>query len=112
MPVALGLRGLVFGRMPAGQRRLVGGEFDHDVPGSRLAFDGLERAAAHEKARPELREGGTVGPDVVLVGVGVGHVDAADPVSLGHHSAPSTRTNSATQAPSRLALAAWYSGER
>src|SRR5688500_13176737 len=108
----LGLCGLVLGRAPAGERGLVGRELEDDVAGAALALDDLApRPAAHEEAPAELRKGGAVRCDVVLVGVGVLHVDGGDPIALRHHGAPSTATMSAWPAPSRFFFAAWYSGE-
>src|SRR5688572_29727452 len=53
----LGFCGLVLGRAPAGERRLVGRELQDDVAGAALALDDLAlRPAAHEEAPAELRK--------------------------------------------------------
>src|SRR3546814_2365228 len=59
-------------------------ELDHHVAAARAAFDGLEASRADEEARAEFGKGLRVGGDVFLVGLRVLHVDARDPVSLGH----------------------------
>src|SRR5215203_152123 len=89
--LALRLGGFVLGRVPAGERRLVGGELDHDVAAARLALDGLVLAATHEEASAELREGDAIRRDVVLVGVGILDVDMGDPIALRHDSGPLDR---------------------
>src|SRR5215218_10857884 len=86
--LALRLGGFVLGRVPAGERRLVGGKLDHDVAAARLALDGLVLAATHEEASAELREGDAVPRDVVLVGVGILDVDMGDPIALRHDFRP------------------------
>src|SRR5215213_1376056 len=89
--LALRLRRFVLGRVPAGERRLVGGKLDHDVAAARLALDGLVLAAADEEASAELREGDAVRRDVVLVGVGILDVDMGDPIALRHDLGPLDR---------------------
>src|SRR3954451_1940779 len=86
--LALRLGGFVLGRVPAGERRLVGEKLDHDVAAARLALDGLVLAAADEEASAELREGDAVRRDVVLVGVGILDVDMGDPIALRHDFRP------------------------
>src|SRR5215204_7121259 len=67
--LALRLGGFVLGRVPAGERRLVGGKLDHNVAAARLALDGLVLAATHEEA----------------------YVDMGDPIALRHDSGPLDR---------------------
>src|SRR3954447_9040966 len=86
--VPLRLRGLVLRRVPAFERDLVGRKLDHDIARARFAFDGLERAAAHKKAPTEFGADRAVRRNVSLVGLVVLHVDAPDPISLRHRSAP------------------------
>src|SRR6201987_461346 len=47
---------LIFSRAIAGHRRLIVGEFDHDIACAALALDALELAAAYDKAPAELLE--------------------------------------------------------
>jgi hypothetical protein len=81
--------GLVLGRFVAGFGLCVALELDDDMPArGELAFrrDGL--AVAHEEARTVLLERHGVGGDIVLVALGVRHIDVGDPVALGHVGAP------------------------
>ena len=77
-------RGLVVGRLPAVERGLVRRELDDDVARAAGALGVLEAAGADDEAGAEARQRRGVGGDVGLVGLGVGDVDARDPVTLGH----------------------------
>src|SRR5690606_35876298 len=79
-----GERGLVFRRIPAVERGLIGGEFNDHVAGAAGALRVLEGAAAHDEAGAVFLEGRRVGRDVVLVALGVLHIHAHDPIALGH----------------------------
>src|SRR6185312_8593678 len=79
---------LVFRRIVAGERGGVVGKLDHHVARARRAFRVLELARAHDEAAAEFLEDGVVGERVGLVALVAVHVDAPDPVSLGHSIAP------------------------
>jgi hypothetical protein len=66
-------------------RRIVAFELEHDVARSRLALQGLAAPASRERLAAMLgdRLGGRRG--VARVGVGIGHIDARDDVTRGHH---------------------------
>src|SRR5690348_2122939 len=80
--------GLVFRRIVAGERGGVVGKLDHHVARARRALRTLEFARAHDIARAELLEDGRIGLRIGLVALVIAHVDAADPVALGHSVPP------------------------
>src|SRR6266851_1238067 len=88
---------LVFRRAIAGQRRLVVGEFDHDVTRAAFAFDGGEFAGTHHEAPAEFLEDGRVGRRVSLVAFVIVNVDARNPESFCHFRSPSCCSTCSTQ---------------
>src|SRR5206468_8361526 len=51
-------------------------------------FGQFVRPAAHQELRAETVEGQLRSGDIFLVAFGIAHIDAGDPISLGHSSLP------------------------
>jgi len=79
---------LVFGRIPAIERRLVGGELDHGVARSARSFWILEATSPYQELGAVLLERRAVRGDVLLVLLWVRDVDTDDPISLRHEISP------------------------
>src|SRR6476620_6623654 len=103
----------VLRRVQAVDRSLVAGKLDEDIALARIAGADLEGSAAHDEASLVLCEGDPIGAQVLLVAIGIMHVDPRDPVTLHgcSPSNPSTTTNSPVLPLTRCSRAAWYSGE-
>src|SRR5690606_6632096 len=76
---------LVFGRVVAFHRLVVAVELDDDVAGAGRLLRLLVAAGADDEFRAVLLEGDGVGGDILLVRLGVGHIDQRDPVALFAH---------------------------
>src|SRR5262249_40915081 len=76
------LRGLVFGGMVAGERRLIARELQHHDTAAPASLHDIAPAAAHQITAAELAEWHLIGDQVWLVGISVGHVDLDDPVAF------------------------------
>src|SRR4029078_5342240 len=80
----LGLGGLVFGRVVAGYRVVIGRKLNDDIAPPALAFHLARAAAARQDHRAIFLESERRAFGVELVLVRVRHGDVRNPVSLGH----------------------------
>src|SRR3569832_956327 len=83
--------GLIFRGIVAGLGGRKVGEFDDNVAAARRTFDGGEGPAADEKTTAVLRKDGAVRRRIRLVAFLVVHIDARDPIGLGHSVYLTTR---------------------
>src|SRR5450755_2250941 len=74
----------VLGRAVAGERGFVVLELDGHEARTDFALHRLAAAGAHDVAAAELAQHVLDARDIGLVGVGVGHIDQRQPVSLSH----------------------------
>src|SRR5579872_6592789 len=79
----------IFGRIITGDRGLIVLELDHHIAGARGALLGDMPAGTHQKLAAIFCKHRAVLRDILLVALGVAHIDARDPVSLcGHSGSP------------------------
>src|SRR5207253_5254560 len=75
---------LVFGRLPAIERRLIGRKLDHRVAAAAGPLGTLVASCPHQEAGTVLFQGLCVSRNICLVLLLIGDVDAYDPIALWH----------------------------
>src|SRR5580704_9390124 len=79
----------VFGRMIATERILHGSELDQHIAGPGHPFQRFDPPAPRQDFGAELFKGRQRRRDIRLIDLRVTHIDAGNPVSLGHQAARS-----------------------
>jgi hypothetical protein len=75
---------LILGRPITGERTRIVGKLDNHMARSAFPFYALELPRAHDEAPTVFAEDRRIGGRLRLVSLLVMHVDASDPISLGH----------------------------